>query len=79
MRHYFLSQFDICLDDFESGSDAFFNELHLKSHCQISIFSDFDNYRRIVMVPPEYDPLLEQVNILQTQYLTQGERGKTVR
>ena len=67
------------LEDFESGSEAFLNELHLRCHCQISVFSDADNFRRILMVPPDYDPLLQQVNILQTQYLTDGSVGKTCR
>lgn len=79
MRQFFEENYDMDISTYESGSLLFLNDLHQRANCQTSIFSDSDNYRRIVMVPEKFDPLLEQINLLQTQYLTQNEIGKTER
>lgn len=78
-REYFLEEFDLDIDKFESGSRTFLQELHVRGQCQVSVFSDSEGYRRIEMFPEAFDPLLNQVNILLTQYLVQTEPGKVVR
>jgi len=78
-KEFFLQEYDIQIEKFESGSLSFLRELHLKGQCQVSIFSDSEGYKRIEMYPKEFDPFLNQVNILLTQYLTETEPGKTVR
>ena len=67
------------VENYKSGSVAFMKDLHQRAHCQISIFSDAESYRRVEMVPPKFNPLLCQVNLLLTQYLLQTEKGKVVR
>ena len=74
-----MDEYEIEIHKFESGSMTFLKELYVKAQCQVSIFSDAENYRRIEMFPKEYDPMLNQVNLLLTQYLTVSEVGKTVR
>lgn len=78
-RKFFEEEYELNIDDFESGSDVFMRELFAKAQCQISVFSDAENYKRVKIVPEKYNPLLSQVNILQTQYLLKTEAGKTVR
>jgi len=79
MKDFFMEEYEISIQDFESGSISFLKELYLRGQCQVSIFSDSENYKRIEMFPKKFDPMLNQVNILLTQYLTITEPGKVVR
>ena len=79
VEKFFLTEYDIQIWEFESGSIEFLKELYVRGQCQVSIFSDAENYRRIEMFPKEFDPMLNQVNLLLTQYLTNSEVGKTIR
>ena len=67
------------VEKYESGSVAFMKDLHQRANCQISIFSDAESYKRVEMVPPKFNPLLCQVNLLLTQYLKKTEEAKVVR
>lgn len=78
-KDFFDLVYNLKIENFESGSTSFLKELTRKSSSQVSVFSDEKNYKRILMVPEEYDPLLAQVNILLTQYLVATEPRKTVR
>ena len=77
-KSFYRRRYGLDTDDYEQGSEVFLRELYRKGSCQVSIFSDRENYRRVLMVPEEYEPLLEHVNILLTQYLRKTEPRKTV-
>lgn len=76
---FFKEIYDLDIEMFESGSDCFLRELVERSNCQFSIFSDSESYKRVLMIPETYNPLMEHVNILMTQYLKKTEPRKTVR
>lgn len=76
---YFQEYYKIDISKFGSGSVDFLKELTRKACVQVSIFSDSENYKRILMVPEVYDPMRDQVNVLLTQYLLKTEHRKTVR
>ena len=76
--NYFAKRFNLDVSTYESGSVEFLKSLTEKCLCQVSVFSDSENYKRILMVPEKYD-LLQHVNILLTQYLNKTEPRKTVR
>jgi hypothetical protein len=78
-RKFFLREYELDIENFESGSRTFLQELFARGQCQVSIFSDSEGYKRIEMFPEVYDPLLNQVNLLLTQYLRATEPGKVVR